>query len=235
MRFQPHFRDRREAGRQLADLLAGYENMNPIILALPRGGVPVAYEIARVLDTQLDIALVRKLSAPGYPEVGIGAVVDGHDPQIVLNEEIVRMVKPSTSYIQAEVKTQLSELERRRALYRGNRFAPALQGRNVILVDDGIATGGTAKAVLHGLRRSKPASLILAVPVLPADALAVLRPECDEVIYLHAPETFSAVGAYYEDFTQTTDDEVIALLNASRDPNVAARRSIGTGTHNLRQ
>jgi putative phosphoribosyl transferase len=216
------FADRRDAGRRLAAALSSYKGKNAIVLALPRGGVPVGYEVARALAAPLDVALVRKLGAPGYPELGIGAVVDGNDPQVVLNDDVVQMVGASPSYIEAEAAQQLVELERRRRVYRESKAAPAVAGRTVILVDDGIATGGTVRAVLRALRRSKPSRLVLAVPVAPRETLGAMRAEADDVICLATPEPFYGVGAHYRDFEQTTDEEVIALLADARKFSVAA-------------
>lgn len=210
------FPNRQEAGEHLADVLSDYEDQEPIVLALPRGGVPVAFPIARRLHAELDVALVRKLGAPNYPEVGIGAVVDGHDPQIVLNEYIIKAVHAPQSYIQDEIKRQLEEIERRRKIYRGSRPAPSLRDRTVILVDDGVATGGTVKVAMRALRKTGLARLILAIPVAPASILAELHAECDVLICLHAPAQFSAVGAYFRDFAQNTDAEIVDLLAAAR-------------------
>ena len=206
------FRDRRDAGRRLAAALARYREIRPIVLALPRGGVPVGFEVARALAAPLDVLLVRKIGAPGYPELGLGAVVDGADPHVVLNDSVMREVMPSPGYVEAETERQLAEIERRRRLYRGDRPAPSVAGRVVILVDDGIATGGTVTAALRGLAAAKPARLVLAVPVAPPDVLETLSQLADDVVCLSAPYVFGAVGRFYEDFSQTTDEEVIRLL-----------------------
>jgi putative phosphoribosyl transferase len=213
---KPLFHDRADAGRQLADLLLPYKDSAPIVLGLPRGGVPVAFEIARALHAPLDVALVRKIGAPHHPEVGIGAVVDGGDPQIVLNDEVVRMVEPSTEYIRTTTARELAELERRRKTYRGDTPSPSLADRSVIVVDDGIATGGTVRAVLRGIQRTDPAAVVLAVPVAPWETVESLKKECDHVVCIYAPELFSAVGAYYNDISQTTDAQVVDLLAKSR-------------------
>jgi len=192
--------------------LGRYAAEMPLILALPRGGVPVAYEVALALDAPLDLLLVRKIGAPGHEEYGIGAVIDGADPQLVLNEDVVRMLAPDPGYIRAEMQRQIEELERRRRTYMGDRPPPDLGGRTVILIDDGIATGGTVRAALRGARKHDPARLVLAVPVAPSDILKALQDECDAIVCLASPEPFYAVGAWYTDFTQTDDDEVKMLL-----------------------
>ncbi len=206
------FADRRDAGRRLATALMKYKDRNAIVLALPRGGVPVAYEVARALRAPLDVLLVRKIGAPGHPELGIGAVVDGADPQIVLNEDIVRIVRPSEAYIAAEAAREREELERRRLVYRDGKPAPDLAGRTVIVVDDGIATGGTARAVLKALNRTGAGRIVLAMPVAPRETVQLLQKDADEIVCLAMPEPFAAVGLHYRDFGQTTDEEVVSLL-----------------------
>lgn len=213
------FSDRVQAGRKLADALGHLKDAKPIILALPRGGVPVAYEVAKALNAPLDIVLVRKIGSPGQPELGLGAVVDGAHPQIVLNDDVVEMVRPSQRYIDAEAERQLAEIERRRKLYRAGRAPLEIANRTVIVVDDGIATGGTVKAVLTALRKAKPARLVLAVPVAPPETLSALSAFADETVCLMTPERFYAVGAHYRDFAQTEDAEVIALLARAAGPN----------------
>jgi len=213
----PHlFRDRRSAGLELAEALTPYAEEHPLVLALPRGGVPVAYEIARVLHAPLDLVLVRKIGAPGYPELGLGAVVDGADPQWVLNEEVLRQIQPPTDWFEKEMQRQLLELERRRHLYCGDRAAPSVAGRCVIVVDDGIATGGTVRAALKGLRKAEPDRLILVTPVGPREVIEELRSQVDELICLAMPDPFIAVGKHYLDFDQTEDREVIELLEKAQ-------------------
>lgn len=209
---QPLFQDRTEAGRKLAMALGRYRPDNPLVLALPRGGVPVAYEVAQALAADMDLLLVRKIGAPGHEEYAIGAVVDGANPQLVLNEEAVRSLAPSPNYIRAEMHRQLQELERRRRTYLGARPPIPIAGRNVIVVDDGIATGSTMSAALRGVRKNGPRRLVLAVPVAPPSAVEMLKEECDEVVCLATPEPFVAVGLHYVAFDQTTDEEVILLL-----------------------
>ena len=218
-----NFRDRTDAGRKLARALSHLKPAKPIVLALPRGGVPVGFEVANALGAPLDVILVRKIGAPDQPELGLGAVVDGENPQLVLNEELVALVRPGRRYLETEEKRQLAEIERRRALYRPGRAPMSLEGRTVIVVDDGIATGGTMKAVLQALKNARPARLVLAVPVAPPDTLNELSPLADEVVCLMTPEPFYAVGGYYRDFTQTTDEEVIDLLAraAKEEPAIA--------------
>jgi putative phosphoribosyl transferase len=210
------FADRRDAGRRLAADLKPLGLTDPIVLALPRGGVPVAYDIARALDAPLDLMLVRKIGAPGHPEYGLGAVADGDDPQTVLNEEAMAIVMPDPAYVEAESRRQLAEIERRRRAYLGDRPAIAVSGRTVILVDDGIATGGTVKAGLMALRRAGTSTIVLAVPVAPASALAELETLADRIVCLATPDPFYAVGLHYADFAQTTDAEVVELLQAAR-------------------
>nr|WP_244608020.1 phosphoribosyltransferase [Bradyrhizobium vignae] len=210
------FADRRDAGRRLASALTKFRDSGAIVLALPRGGVPVAFEIARALHAQLDVVLVRKIGAPGHEELGLGAVVDGAHPQVVLNEEILREIQPSTAYLEAETARQLAEIERRRQLYRDGEPPPEIAGRTTIVVDDGIATGGTVKAALRALARSKPGHLVLAVPLAPRDSLADLSAEVDEIICLVSPDPFFAVGMHYRDFGQTSDQEVTELLRRSK-------------------
>jgi putative phosphoribosyl transferase len=219
------FENRRDAGEQLARQLARFAPEHPLILALPRGGVPVAFEVAKALDAPLDLLIVRKIGAPGHEEFGIGAVVDGANPQLVLNEDIVRQLAVSPEYIRAELHRQLDEIERRRKAYCGDRLPAQTACRTVIVIDDGIATGGTMKAALRGTRKNAPAKLILAVPVAPLSTIRELSAECDEAVCLATPEPFGAVGAFYRDFRQTSDDEVIALLNEARSFGLKPARS----------
>lgn len=214
------FENRRQAGRQLAQALSGSSNAPArfdLVLALPRGGVPVAFEVASRLKLPLDVIIVRKIGAPGQPEFGIGAVVDGDPPQVVMTPEMVEIIQPSERYIEVEIERQQREITRRRQVYIGERPPINAGGRRVLLVDDGIATGGTAKAAARALRQAGAATVTLAVPVAPQSALEELTSEVDEVICLATPEPFIAVGRHYQDFTQTSDNEVIGLLKANRD------------------
>ena len=216
------FKDRRDAGRQLAARLLTYRDQQPLVLALPRGGVPVGYEIAVALDAPLDIMVVRKLGAPGQPELGIGAVVDGDHPQSVLNDDVINTLRVSDTYLQRQVALQLQEIRRRQERYRGGRPPMPVADRTVIVVDDGIATGGSMRAALRGVRRAHPRRLILAVPVAPPETIAALQNEAETVVCLKTPALFHAVGRFYDDFTQTSDEEVIQLLDAADRRRVAA-------------
>lgn len=210
------FSNRRDAGRQLAAALQEHPFADPIVLALPRGGVPVGYEVAHTLHAPLDVLLVRKLGAPGYEEFGIGALVDGADPHVVLNEDAIEMLRVPPTYIEQETDRQLVEVERRRKLYCGNTKAAAVDGRTVIIVDDGVATGGTVLVAIKAIRDSSAERVVVAVPIAPPDTLAKLTREADEVVCLFSPTDFRAVGAHYTDFEQTSDAEVIELLAAQR-------------------
>lgn len=206
------FRNRREAGQKLASRLKAYKDQSPVILALPRGGVPVAAEVAAALDAPLDLVLVRKIGVPWQPELAMGAVVDGGAPLVVRNEDVVRLAGVSNLEFNGICEKELAEIERRRQLYLGGRARIDVAGRTVILVDDGIATGATTRAALRATRMRRPGRLVLAVPVAPADAAIAMREEADEVICLEEHEYFGAIGLYYDDFRQVEDQEVIRLL-----------------------
>jgi len=210
------FRDRADAGRELIPRLMPYAAQKPVVLALPRGGVPVAFEVAKALQAPLDLVFVRKIGAPGHAEYGLGAVVDGAHPQVVLNEEALGHLRVPPGYIEEETQRQLKEIERRRQHYLAGRQPVDVEGRIAIVVDDGIATGGTVRAALKGLAQARPARLVLAVPVAPKDAVDRLRAEADEVICLITPEPFYAVGEHYDDFSQTSDREVTTLLDEAQ-------------------
>jgi putative phosphoribosyl transferase len=206
------FRDRIEAGQQLAKALARYKNDRPVVLALPRGGVPVAAEIARALDAPLDLVLVRKIGVPYQPELAAGAVVDGATPTVVRNESILHLAGVSEADFAAIRDRELAEIERRRNLYLGDRPHPELKDRTVIVVDDGIATGATTRAALRAIRSRKPRKLVLAVPVAPTSTLAELKDDADDIVCLEDHEDFGAIGLFYADFTQVADATVTALL-----------------------
>ena len=207
--------DRADAGRRLAERLSVYRTQRPVILGLPRGGVPVAFEIARALGAPLDLILVRKIGAPWQPELALGAVADGEHPDIAVNPEILAELGVPASYVQDEVRRLLVEIKRRRSLYLSGRAAVPLEGRAAIVVDDGIATGATAEAALLSVRRRRPKRLVLAVPVAPRETLERLRPSVDDVVCLATPGLFGAIGNFYRHFPQVSDDEVIELLQRS--------------------
>src|SRR6185312_5199638 len=205
-----YFRDRHDAGRKLAAALAAFKGQDCVVLALPRGGVPIGAEIAESLGAPLDVLLVRKIGAPYQPELAIGAVVDGGNPIVVRNEELLRLTGTTDQTFDHICKRELGEIERRRRAYVQGRKALDPAGRIAIVVDDGIATGATMRAALRAMRVRKPKRLVLAVPVAPPDILASLRPEVDEIACLEAPEDFGAVGYFYRDFRQLNDEDVIA-------------------------
>ena len=206
------FADRSEAGRVLAQRLLRFKCERPLVLALPRGGVPVGFEVARMLEAPLDLVLVRKIGAPFQPELAIGAVVDGARAETVLNEEMVREFQIPESYLAEESARQLEEIERRRELYLAGTTRAPVEGHTAIVVDDGIATGATMEAAVRATRRANPKHLVLAVPVAPPDTIERLRPQVDEVVCLATPRLFDAIGTFYEDFRQVTDEEVVELL-----------------------
>jgi len=210
------FRDRQEAGRLLAERLAGLRESLPVVLGLPRGGVPVAFEIAQALNAPLDVLLVRKIGVPWQPELALGAVSDGAEPEFFIDEQLRTLLEIDDDYIADARKREVGEIERRRALFRGGNPAIDVAGRVAIVVDDGIATGATMRVALRALRRRKPRRLILAVPVAPPDSLAGLRSEADEIVSLITPEDMGAVGLHYRDFRQTTDQEVTELMARAR-------------------
>jgi predicted phosphoribosyltransferase len=206
------FRDRSEAGRELAAALAKYKDQQPIVLALPRGGVPVAAEVAQALGAPLDLVLVRKIGVPFQPELAMGAVVDGDNPIIVRNEDVIRMAGVDEADFRTVCETELSEIERRRQRYLGSRGRVDVTGRIAIVVDDGIATGATTRAALRAVRARNPKAVVLAVPVAPTESLSSLRSDADEIVCLEDHEFFGAIGFYYRDFRQITDEEVIDTL-----------------------
>jgi predicted phosphoribosyltransferase len=208
------FRDRTEAGRMLADRLKKYAGKpDVIVLALPRGGVPVAYEVARALHAPLDVFVVRKLGIPGHEELAMGAVATGGVR--VLNDQAVRGLGIPEYVIDAVANWERQELQRRERLYRGDRPPPDVRGKTVILVDDGLATGSTMLAAVQALRQQGPARIVVAVPVASPDTCELLKAYVDEVVCAATPEPFYAVGLWYQDFSQTTDEEVRELLAQS--------------------
>jgi putative phosphoribosyl transferase len=211
------FKDRSDAGRQLAAQLSHYaERDDVLILALPRGGVPVGYEVAEALGAPLDVFLVRKLGTPGQEELAMGAIASGGIR--VLNDRVVGALRPSAATIDRVEARERQELERREKEYRGGRPPLDVHGKTVILVDDGLATGSTMRAAVAALRRLDPAWIVVAVPVGAAETCEEFEGEADETVCAHEPQPFFAVGAWYDDFSQTTDDEVRDLLARSRQP-----------------
>ena len=207
----PIFRDRRDSGRRLAAELTNYSDQNDVlVLALPRGGVPVAYEVARALHAPLDVFMVRKLGVPGYEELAMGAIATGGVR--VLDEELVRMLHLPHEVIERVTAIEMTELERREQQYRGDRPAPDVRGRTVILIDDGLATGSTMRAGIAALKKEGAKRIVVAVPVAPPETCEALRDQVDDVVCAVTPELFRAVGLWYGDFSQTTDEEVRDLL-----------------------
>jgi putative phosphoribosyl transferase len=207
------FRNRSEAGRRLAVALAGYKEQEPTILALPRGGVTVAAEVAAALDAPLDLILVRKVGVPFQPELAMGAVADGGGSTIVRNEDVIEHVGIDEAEFKALCDAELAEIERRRERYLGNRERAETAGRTAIVIDDGIATGATTRAALRATRMRNPKRLVLAVPVAPSDSLTELRREADDIMCLEDDSVFEAIGLYYRDFRQVSDEEVIEILH----------------------
>ncbi len=211
------FADRTEAGRLLAREVLALKVVDPIVLALPRGGVPVAVEVAHALHAPLDLLLVRKIGAPAHRELAVAAVAEGPQAHVVIDHETLRMMGATEAYVDREAKVELREIARRRTLYLHDRAALPVEGKTVIVVDDGIATGTTVRAALQALRRRNPARLVLAIPVASRHAVAALRPEVDDLVCLSQPSYFHAVGAHYADFHQVSDEEVIRILDEVRD------------------
>jgi len=217
------FDSRRDAGRQLASALLRFKGCDPVVLALPRGGVPIGFEIAEALEAPLDLVLVRKIGAPFQPELAVAAVVDGEATDLVLNEDFLKALSVSEDYVREQVDRQLDEIERRRRLYLEGRERVRVEGKTALVVDDGIATGATMRAALRAVRRRQPRRLVLAVPVAPPETIESLAKEVDEVVCLTMPDDLGAIGSFYADFRQVGDDEVRELLGRSapgqRHPN----------------
>lgn len=212
------YRDRSDAGRRLAKELARYASEDPVILALPRGGVVVAAEIADALAAPLDLLLVRKIGIPFQPELAMGAVVDGGHPHVIRNEDVIALADISADDFNRVCQTELAEIERRRKLYLADRPRADIEDRVVIVVDDGIATGATVRAALQAIRERNPKRLVLAVPVAPTSTLEELSGLVDDIVCLQSHEPFYAIGLYYDDFHQVTDSEVVTILSKMRAP-----------------
>ncbi len=212
------FKNRREAGRLLGEKLLEkkYGGPKTVIIGLLRGGVPVAYEVAAILKSPLDVALVRKIGAPDQQELAIGAIVDGESPQVYLNESLLSQIGVPDEYIEKMKKEKLEEIREREKMYRKGRSKINVKGKIALIVDDGIATGASVRAVAKSLKKEGPKKVVIAVPVLPLDSVEELKKLADDVIYLSAPEPFYAVGEFYSDFSQTTDEEVTNLLDKSK-------------------
>jgi putative phosphoribosyl transferase len=209
------FADRREAGARLARTLVRFADDDVVVLGIPRGGVAVAAEVARALGAPLDVVIPRKVGAPGNPELGLGAVAPGVR---VLDERLIKDLRVSPEYLEREVAAQELEIERRSAAYRRGRAPVELDGKTVIVVDDGVATGGTAVAALRWAKQAGASRVVFAVPVAPPQAIPMLSREADEVVVLATPEPFYAVGQWYERFDQVSDDEVVRLLSEREEP-----------------
>jgi putative phosphoribosyl transferase len=213
------FDDRVDAGRKLALALSGYRGKDLVVLAIPRGGVVVGYEVARELGAPLDVVIPHKIRAPGNPELAIGAVTQ--DGTTILDRELTRYLQVPDSYLRREIESQIREINRRVARYRGDRPMPALDGRVVVIVDDGVATGATVRAAIRSVRKQTPSSIVVAVPVGPSDTIERLRGEADDMVCLSTPEPFLAIGQFYRRFDQTSDEEVVRLLELSKKENVS--------------
>jgi len=210
------FKDRREAGRQLGRRLSAYSSLRPVVIALPRGGVPVAAEVAAHLGAPLDVVVVRKVGLPWQPELALGAVAEGD--VCVLNDALIEETGVSGDELEAAIARERVELERRVCAYRGERSPRRLDGRVVILVDDGLATGYTARAAIELIRRRGASRIVLAVPVAPEDSVATMGRVADEIVVLQKPAWFLSIGENYQDFRQTSDAEVVACLQGPANP-----------------
>lgn len=221
------FKDRRDAGRQLAAALMEFKGRNSVVLALPRGGVPVAAEVARALNAPLELLLVRKIGAPRQPELAIGSVIDGEAPIIARDAELMRLTGTSARQFDEICARELAEIERRRRVYIGKRSPTSVTGKVAIVVDDGLATGNTMRVALQSVHLRKPEMLVMAVPVAPAGTLEQFSGEADRIVCLATPDPFGAVGYFYDDFSPTSDEEVVELMARAKrewaESGVAAR------------
>ncbi|MGJ5083401.1 phosphoribosyltransferase [Bradyrhizobium sp. SZCCHNRI1009] len=206
------FQNRTDAGRQLAEALLKYKGRHPVVLALPRGGVPVAAEVAAALNAPLDLLLVRKIGLPGQPELAMGAIADGEGMTTIRNQDVIELSGVTSEEFEVVCKKERAEIERRRERYLGDRARAEVKGQVAIIVDDGVATGATTLAAIKAVRKQEPKELVLAVPVAPLDTIRKLHAEVDAVVCLHEPQEFGAIGYFYRDFHQVGDDEVIATL-----------------------
>ncbi|MEI5682023.1 MULTISPECIES: phosphoribosyltransferase [unclassified Mesorhizobium] len=219
------FRDRREAGKKLGMELQKLRLHQPIVLALPRGGVPVAVEVAKALKSPLDLIIVRKVGAPGNPELAVAAIVDGDPPDVVLNREIIEAYSLDDDELRTLIAKEQPELERRRLAYRGKHPPLSIAGKTVIIVDDGAATGTTMKVAIRGLKRRSPREIVVAIPVAPPETLIELAQEADWIVCLRQPAHFRALGYHYLNFPQLTDDEVTFALAKSKRQRNASRQT----------
>ncbi len=213
------FEDRTDAGRQLAAALKDFLEQDVVVLALPRGGVPVAREVANYLKAPLDLLLVRKLGVPWQPELAMGAVLDSNPPIVVRNEDVIRQAAVCEADFNSVRDRELTEIDRRRQLYSTGRPPIDVTGRIALIVDDGVATGATVKAAIKGLRKLHPEAVVVAIPVGPPDTVFDLRKLADRVVCLHEPGSFGAIGYFYRDFAQLSDEEVIASLEVGKTTN----------------
>lgn len=212
------FQNRTEGGRVLAERLTPFKDRDPVVVALPRGGVPVGYEVARALGAPLDILVVRKLGYPGQPELAIGAIVDGKRPEILLNRGLFSDRDLPPRYLDHEIDRKLQEIRAMHDVFRGHRSAVKLEGRTVIVVDDGIATGATMRVVIRRVRHADASRVIVATPVASREAVQILRREADDVVCVIVPDFFGAVGAFYADFGPVSDEEVKEILDRAARP-----------------
>lgn len=220
------FLDRTDAGQRLAALLERYRGQDVVVLGLPRGGVPVAYEVARALEAPLDVWVSRKLGVPYQPELGMGAIAEGGG--LYLNPAVIEAVEATPDELEAVIARERKELERRVQRFRQGRPPPQVKGRTVIVVDDGIATGGTVRAALDALKRLEPAHIVLAVPVAPVESARAFAGDVDEVVAAQTPDLMWSIGGFYQDFRQTSDDEVATLLERARHGDRRGEASSGT-------